>query len=90
MHISEQTCQAFNLLCEAQDIEHELRAKRLDLAACEHIDKQAEQTINKSLASLNELVECCARVIHKHLHVTSQDVLRMCKEARGVYSSRVR
>lgn len=90
MHISEQACQAFNLLCEAQDIEHALRAKRLDLAACEHIDKQAEQTINKSLASLNELVECCARVIDKHLNVTWQDIMHMCREARGAYSSRVR
>lgn len=61
---------AFELLCEAQDIEHELRDKRLTLAACEHIDKQAEQTINKSLASLNELVECCALTIRRCLWVT--------------------
>ena len=62
---------AFELLREAQDIEHELRDKRLALAACEHIDKQAEQTINKSLASLNEFVECCALTIRRCLWVTS-------------------
>ena len=78
MYTSEQARQAFNLLREAQDIKKELQKKR------QHMD---EQVYVKSLVSLDDTIACCARVIHKHLHVTSQDVLRMCKEARDAFSS---
>lgn len=81
LYLPEQTRQAFNLLREAQDIKKELQKKR------QHMD---EQVYVKSLVSLNDTIACCARVIDKHLNVTWQDVLRMCKEARGVYSSRIR
>lgn len=81
MHISEQARYAFNLLREAQDIKKELQKKR------QHMD---EQVYVKSLVSLDDTIACCARVIDKHLNVTWQDIMHMCREARGAYSSRVR
>lgn len=81
MYTSEQAGQAFNLLREAQDVKKEFQKKR------QHMD---EQVYVKSLVSLDDTIACCARVIHKHLHVTSQDIMHMCREARGAYSSRVR
>ena len=78
MYTSEQARQAFNLLREAQDIKKELQKKRQHMG---------EQVYVKSLVSLDDTIACCARVIHKHLHVTSQDILRMCKQARDAFSS---
>lgn len=62
---------AFELLCEVQDIKHELQDMKLVLATCKHTDKQVEQTINKSQASLNELIECCTRTIRRCLWFTT-------------------
>ena len=81
MYTSEQACQAFNLLREAQDVKKELQKKR------QHMD---ERMYVKSVMSLDDIIYCCARVIDKHLNITWQDIMHMCKEARGAYSSRVR
>lgn len=53
----------------------------------QHMD---EQVYVKSLVSLDDTIACCARVIDKHLNVTWQDIMHMCREARSVYSSRIR
>lgn len=74
MHISEQARYAFNLLREAQDVKDELQKKR------QHMD---ERMYVKSLLSLDDTIDCCARIIHKN-------ITRMCKEAKDVLSSRVR
>ena len=81
MYTSEQAGQAFNLLREAQDIKKELQKKR------QHMD---EQVYVKSLVSLDDTIDCCARIIHKNICLTSRDITRMCKEAKDVLSSRVR
>lgn len=81
MYTSEQAGQALNLLREAQDVKDELQKKR------QHMD---ERMYVKSLLSLDDTIDCCARVIDKHLNVTWQDIMHMCREARGAYSSRVR
>lgn len=44
----------------------------------------------KSLLSLDDTIDCCARIIHKNICLTSRDITRMCKEAKDVLSSRVR
>ena len=56
MHISEQARYAFNLLREAQDVKDELQKKR------QHMD---ERMYVKSLLSLDDTIDCCARIIHK-------------------------
>lgn len=81
LYLPEQTRQAFNLLRETQDIKDDLQKKR------QYMD---ERMYVKSVVSLDDIIACCARVIDKHLNVTSRDILRMCREARNVYSSRVR
>lgn len=81
LYLPEQTRQAFNLLREAQDIKDDLQKKR------QHMD---ERMYVKSVVSLDDIIACCARVIDKHLNVTWQDIMHMCREARGAYSSRVR
>ncbi len=81
MYTSEQAGQALNLLREAQDVKKELQKKR------QHMD---ERMYVKSIMSLDDTIYCCARVIDKHLNVTWQDIMHMCREARGAYSSRVR
>lgn len=81
MHISEQARYAFNLLREAQDVKDELQKKR------QHMD---ERMYVKSLLSLDDTIDCCARIINKNICLTSRDITRMCKEAKDVLSSRVR
>lgn len=81
MHISEQARYAFNLLREAQDVKDELQKKR------QHMD---ERMYVKSLLSLDDTIDCCARIIHKNICLISRDITRMCKEAKDVLSSRVR
>ena len=81
MYTSEQAGQALNLLREAQDVKKELQKKR------QHMD---ERMYVKSIMSLDDTIYCCARVIDKHLNVTWQDIMHMCREARDAYSSRVR
>lgn len=81
LHISEQARYAFNLLREAQDVKDELQKKR------QHMD---ERMYVKSLLSLDDTIDCCARIIHKNICLTSRDITRMCKEAKDVLSSRVR
>lgn len=81
VYTSEQACQAYCLLREAQDAKKEIQKKR------QHMD---ERLYVKSVTSLDDTIACCARVIDKHLNVTWQDIMHMCREARGVYSSRVR
>ena len=81
MHISEQARYAFNLLREAQDVKDELQKKK------QHMD---ERMYVKSLLSLDDTIDCCARIIHKNICLTSRDITRMCKEAKDVLSSRVR
>lgn len=62
-------------------VEDELQKKR------QHMD---ERMYVKSLLSLDDTIDCCARIIHKNICLTSRDITRMCKEAKDVLSSRVR
>lgn len=80
MYPSEQACQAFNLLREVQDIKEDLLQKR------QHMD---ERVYAKSIASLDDMIVCCSRIIDKHLNITWQDILRMRKEVRNAFSFRI-